>query len=298
MSSYRKITSYIEHLKATYSLDVTIKDYSGFIYTDENLERVLRPYLAHSSPYCMFIKETREGYQRCLSQNKPLYERCKDRKPFLGYCPAGICELVIPIADKTQVYGSINVSHFSLGDTKGAERREMCLQGAPEQRRLMAQFLYEQFVRPTTIEVADVQYSLELLAEFIAEIVKNAKNTFKERKIGFGEEERIRTFIIENANKKILVEQVLTSCNISKTDLYNLIEASNAKNFRDFVNVIRIEQSEKLLLETEQTPKEVASKLGFKDYNHFCRLFKEQVKISPPDYQKYYKDEKHQATGE
>ena len=298
MSSYRKITSYIEHLKTTFSLDVTIKDYSGFIYTDENLERVLRPYLAHSSPYCMFIKETREGYQRCLSQNKPLYERCKERKPFIGYCPAGICELVIPIADKTQVFGSINVSHFALGDTKGIEKRESCLQSAPEQRKLTAKLLYEQFVRPTTIEVAEVQYSLELLAEFLVEIVKNAKNPVKEPKVGVGDEERIRTFIAENANKKILVEQVLSSCNISKTDLYSLIETSNAKNFRDFVNVIRIEQSEKLLLETEQPPKKVALKLGFKDYNHFCRLFKEQVKISPPDYQKYYKDEKHQATGE
>ncbi|AEV30054.1 DNA-binding domain-containing protein, AraC-type [Sphaerochaeta pleomorpha str. Grapes] len=296
MSSYRKITSYIEHLKTTYSLDVTIKDYSGFIYTDENLERVLRPYLAHSSPYCMFIKETREGYQRCLAQNKPLYERCKARKPFVGYCPAGICELVIPIANKAQVFGSINVSHFALGGNKGIEKRESWLQGAPEQRKLTAKFLYEQFVRPATIEVPEVQYSLELLAEYIAEIVKNAKNPVKDLKAGIEEEAKIRTFIAENANEKILVEQVLTSCNISKTSLYNLIEATNAKNFREYVNVIRIEQSEKLLLETGQHPKEVALKLGFKDYNHFCRLFKDQVKITPTDYQKYYKDEKHQAT--
>jgi AraC-like DNA-binding protein/ligand-binding sensor protein len=298
MPSYKKITSYIEHLKTTYSLDLTIKDYSGFIYSDEDLERVLRPYLAHSSPFCMFIKETREGYQRCLAQNKPLYEKCKDRKAFLGYCPAGICELVIPIATKTKVYGSINVSHFSLGDDSGNKRRERFLQEDSDERKLTAKFLYEQFVRPASIEVAEVQYSLELLAELIVEIVKNAKSPVKDLKPGTGDEAKIRTFITENANEKILVEQVLSSCNISKGSLYMLIEAANAKNFREYVNCIRIEQGEKLLLETEQTPKEVALKLGFKDYNHFCRLFKEQVKITPSDYQKYYKDEQHQVSNE
>ncbi|MEA4865757.1 MAG: helix-turn-helix domain-containing protein [Sphaerochaeta sp.] len=56
---------------------------------------------------------------------------------------------------------------------------------------------------------------------------------------------------------------------------------------------IRLKKSEKLLLETDKTPKEIAVSLGFKDYQNFCRLFLEKVKITPSDYQKYYTHESH-----
>ncbi|MDY0287367.1 MAG: helix-turn-helix domain-containing protein [Sphaerochaeta sp.] len=296
MSSYKKIIPYIENLKTNYSLYVTVKDYSGFIYKNETLERLLRPYLAHSSPYCMFIKETEKGYQKCLAQNIPLYEKCKERKTFTGYCPAGICELVVPIANKDQVFGSINVSHFTSEEDKGNYKREQLMKDEPDKRKLTARLLYRQFVRPSTIEISSVQFSLELLADFIVEILNNSKGPVENSSKDFSDEKKIRAYITENTNDKILAEQVVSSLKISKTTLKTCIEGSNAKNFREYVNMIRLEQSEKLLVETEKTPKDIALTLGFKDYNHFCRLFREKTKISPSDYQKYYKNEKHLGT--
>lgn len=294
MPSYKIITTYLEHVKSTYSLDVTIKDYSGFIYTSESLERVLRPYLAHSSPYCMCIKETEKGYQRCLAQNKPLYQKCKQRKPFWGYCPAGLCELVIPVATKTKVFGSINVSHFSLIEGKGDMLRERLLKNEPESKKITARLLYQQFVRPASVNIQELQFSLTLLAEFLVEIVSNTTNLPEQNKPEISDEQKIRSFIAQHTAEKILAQQVTSACNVARSSLKACIENANAKNFRDFVNSIRLEQSEKLLLETERPPKEIASSLGFKDYAHFCRLFQEKVKISPSDYQKYYRNERHQ----
>ncbi len=294
MPNYTIITSYLENLKTVYSLDVTIKDYCGFIYKKEDLEFVMRPYLAHSSPYCMFIKDTEKGYQRCLAQNRALYEKCKLRKPFFGYCPAGICELVIPIASKSKVYGSINVSHFSIQEGKGDFLRERLMKREPNERKVSARLLYEQFVRHVSVDIANIQISLELLAEFIVEIVIHAKGSGKEQKNEVSDEKKIRTYIAQNMSQKILAPQVVKACNITRSALNSCIENSNTKNFREFVNIIRIELSEKLLLETDNTPKEIATSLGFKDYNHFCRLFQEKVKILPFDYQKYYKNERLQ----
>jgi AraC-like DNA-binding protein/ligand-binding sensor protein len=293
MPSYKIITSYLEHVKATYSLDVTIKDYSGFIYTSEDLERVIRPYLAHSSPYCMCIKETESGYQRCLAQNKPLYQKCKQREPFFGYCPAGLCELVVPIASKSKVYGSINVSHFALEEGKGDYLRERFLKKEHESRKITARLLYQQFVRPVSMDMQELQYSLSLLAEFLVEIVRNANKAQQQKNPELSEENRIRAYIAKHTDDKILAQQVMNACNVSRLSLKSCIENANVKNFREYVNAIRLEQSEKILLETEKTPKEIAASLGFKDYQHFCRLFLQKVKIMPSDYQKYYKHESH-----
>ena len=293
MPSYKIITSYLEHVKTAYSLDVTIKDYSGFIYTSEDLERVIRPYLAHCSPYCMCIKETENGYQRCLAQNKPLYQKCMQRKPFFGYCPAGLCELVVPIASKTKVYGSINVSHFALEEGKGDFLRERLLKKEPESRKIAARLLYQQFVRPVSIDINELQYSLALLAEFLVEIVRNANEAQQQRDPELSDENRIRAYIAEHTDDKILAQQVMSACNVTRLSLKTCIENANVKNFREFVNGIRLEQSERLLLETDKTPKEIATSLGFKDYQHFCRLFLEKIKITPSDYQKYYKHESH-----
>ena len=77
------------------------------------------------------------------------------------------------------------------------------------------------------------------------------------------------------------------------TSLTQIIKENGNNNFRELINSIRLEESEKLLLKENRNPKEIATQLGFKDYRHFAILFEEKMKISPSNYRKYYLHEKH-----
>ena len=288
MNEYKKAVQYIEFLKQTYGLDITIKDYKGFVYDNEKMEFSLRPYLAHTNPYCMYVKEREDTFYKCLNTNKELIEECKKRDYFFHLCHAGLCELIIPIKEDKTVYGSINISHFNHYPEKTNKAIEETFS---KDRIEEGKRKFKVFARSAYVESSTLIPSLELLAQYLLILIKATpyKKENKEERY----ETQLRDYIKNNISKKIVAEEILTNLNLSRNQLKQLIKAKDAKNLRDYINTIRIETGEKLLLETQKTPKEIALSLGFKGYRHFENLFVEKLNISPKDYRKYYKNEKY-----
>ena len=62
------------------------------------------------------------------------------------------------------------------------------------------------------------------------------------------------------------------------------IQKSFECNFKTYVNRLRINESKRLLAETELNMGEIAFKVGFSNQTHFNRVFKNFENISPSDY--------------
>ena len=52
----------------------------------------------------------------------------------------------------------------------------------------------------------------------------------------------------------------------------------------DYINKTRIENSKRLLLETDYHISVIAEKVGIADYNYFSRVFRKYEGISPTEY--------------
>ncbi|MDC7236740.1 MAG: helix-turn-helix domain-containing protein [Sphaerochaetaceae bacterium] len=288
MKDYKKAVQYIEFLKRTYGLDITIKDYKGFVYENEEMEFSLRPYLAHTNPYCMYVKEKEESYNKCLNNNKELIEECKRKDYFFHICHAGICELIIPIKEEKTVFGSINISHFDLYPDKTKKAIELTFE---KERREEGKRKFKIFARSAYVESSTLIPSLELLSQYLLLLIQKIPlNKEQQEEL---KEKQLRAYIKNNISKKIVADDIISNLNINRTQLNTLIRTKDVKNLRDYINTIRIEMSEKLLLETKKTPKEIALSLGFKGYRHFENIFTAKLNISPKDYRKYYKNEKY-----
>lgn len=288
MKEYKEIIDYIEYLKRTYNLMISIKDYKGFVYDREKMEFALRPYLAHTSPYCMFVKESEENYIKCINYNKELVNKSRDRDYFFSICHAGLCELIIPIKDEKTIYGSINISHFNFNREKSLKAIKTTFTNNREEE---AERIFKIFVRPTFVDSSTLIPSLKLLSSFLLNIIKTSPS--KEDKKEIDKETILSNYIKDNIDTKIIADDIMKELNLSRLQLKQIIKNNNKNNLRDYVNTIRIEKSEKLLLETTKTPKEIAISLGFKSYRHFEIMFKDKLNIFPSDYRKYYKNEKH-----
>ena len=68
----------------------------------------------HDNSYCTYIKSVPEGRERCLKQQKKVFQKCTDIKDgFCGICHAGVFEYVYPISNGESITGFISVSGYS-----------------------------------------------------------------------------------------------------------------------------------------------------------------------------------------
>lgn len=298
MANYDKIKNFIFHVKNDFRLDISLKDFCGFVSSDKDLDNVLRPYLAHTNPYCLFVKETQKGYMRCLAQKKPMYEKCKKGKPFIGYCHAGVGELVVPIIKDGYAIGSINVAHFSY-DVKTANRLvENTFKTESVKRREDGVLLYRNFMKNSSIDVSGLLFSLEMLAEYLGNVatiaINESTNIAYSRKLRDERAsllEEIDKYISEHYAEKIELANVSKEIGATQKTISLTITSLKEMSFTSYLNNYRIEMSKDLLLKSDMTIDEIAKAVGFNDKNYFKKVFNEHIGILPSKFIEYYKNE-------
>ncbi len=303
MKRYESILKVITFIKTTYMFDITIKDFCGFVPANSQLDSILRPYLAHSSPYCLLVKNTQKGYMKCLRQKKALYKKCKElRQSFIGYCHAGVGELVVPILCDSQVIGSVNIANLSH-NTKRAEtlfkRTFSCFDSDAQQQ---ARMIYADFMKPSPADISSILVFLELLAECLGEIAKNHIGLSEVTVLSGSSSDimihKIDTYLQENYAHKITVPEMALQLSFSTKAISATIQKIHGLSFNNYLNRIRIEKSENLLLKSNLSIDEVAQSVGFFDVPYFKKVFISILNISPEDFVRYYKNEKYEVSVE
>lgn len=90
-------------------------------------------------------------------------------------------------------------------------------------------------------------------------------------------------------NSELTLDFVSGETGISQRRITNNIQNRYACNFKSYINRLRINESKRLLLETELNIGEIAFKVGFNNQSHFNRVFKTEMQISPTEYRDKHK---------
>lgn len=80
MSRFDKVGEYLNFIQDRYNIHICIKDFCGFIPINKELDGVMRPFLAHTNPFCMYIKQDKDKYFDCLSMIRKMYNKCDHLK--------------------------------------------------------------------------------------------------------------------------------------------------------------------------------------------------------------------------
>ncbi len=299
MKQYESILKVISVIKNTYMLDVTIKDYCGFVPANEHLDSILRPYLAHTNPYCLFVKNIPNGYLKCMNQKKILYKKCKEKEPFIGYCHAGVGELVVPILNNNTVIGSVNISHISHDSEKAKHLFSRTFKNLSIQEQKHANVLYAEFMKPTTTDISSILVFLELLSECLGSIAKthmadNRNDSSNNNSLM----DRIDSYLREHYAQKITVPKMAKDISVPAKNISLTVQKVHKMSFNNYLNRIRIEASEALLLKSNLSIEEIALSVGFFDVPYFKKVFNSIINISPEDFVRYYKNETFEPLAE
>ena len=119
------------------------------------------------------------------------------------------------------------------------------------------------------------------------------KEELKENEEQLERYHRISKFIFNNYNNNITLQDIANKEFLSTHYLSHEIKYATGHSFTDLINLTRVEESVKLLLDSDKTISEISEEIGFSHTRYFNKHFKLHYKCTPLQFRKKYKvDEK------
>lgn len=97
---------------------------------------------------------------------------------------------------------------------------------------------------------------------------------------------RSKKFIREHYNENITLESVAGHVFMNPYYFSSFFKKHTNKNFKEYLNEIRLENARQMLLTTNLRPSEISEKTGFKNMRSMNKLFKEKYGKIPSEYRK------------
>lgn len=95
-------------------------------------------------------------------------------------------------------------------------------------------------------------------------------------------------YIHQNYARAISLDEVAEFSNVSAAYLSKLFKEELEVGFTEYLTQIRLEESEKLLADTNMSVKDIAAAVGYPDEKYYSKLFKKITGIKPTEYRKIY----------
>jgi len=97
-------------------------------------------------------------------------------------------------------------------------------------------------------------------------------------------------YIDQNYSKDISLSEVAKIANLNPSYFSKKFKAVNGFGFKDYLNKVRINHSEKLLIETNKSITDIAFECGYINSNYFGDAFKHLNKVSPSVFRKMHEN--------
>lgn len=297
---YQKIAAYLDDLHRRYNIQICIKDFCGFIPINKDLDEVLQPFLAHTNPFCMYMKSDQAHYRTCLSMIRRMHRKCEETSGvYFGICHAGLGEYIIPIRSGKVLLGALNIGFFETNERRSIRRICRTCSQPPALDAAHAVQLYRQFIRPAQAEIEPLLPGLELLAEYLGQTYRLMQRTHSASELTGryhnSSEDTVLTHAMEyirlNSAGPITVAQLAEFCHCSQSYISRIFKRRTGVNINVYINKTRIEAAKNHLLLSNETVAEIALAVGFNDPNYFSRIFTQIIGIAPTEFRRRFHQE-------
>lgn len=117
--------------------------------------------------------------------------------------------------------------------------------------------------------------------------VNEAKN--KSNKILTGRMNRVSDYLYENYTRKLTLQEIADGEHLSIYHLSHVIKQSTGLSYKELLAFIRVEESEKLLLGSDDSISSISEAVGFSATRYYVDHFKKWFGMDPRDYRAKYK---------
>ena len=227
----------------------------------------LLEYPTHKNSFCDIIASDDSWKKKCKDCDNVNVEECARIGRTLKYrCHTGLFETVVPIYDN-DILGYVMLGQVLLKESAD-ETKE----------KLKNQFDEKTFpgVRDAIDNIPvksaeELEASITILQALAAYILSNKWVTPKKSEFI----RHIDKFIENNLKNNITVNDISAEFHIRRTRLYSISKEYLGCSLATYIRKQRISYACKFLRDTDISISEIADKVGFLDYGHFSRVFKQ-----------------------
>lgn len=234
----------------------------------------LLAYPADREVFCTMLRKRPEGEAACQKSDRKGCQQCAKTKELVHYrCHAGLVETVVPIFDRNGI-----LAYVMFGQIVPQENRTDTI------AKLKADYpAYSNLVDQIPVKSAEELKAAGTILQAITNYVMT------NRWVTPGKSEFIRQidrYIEEHLHQAISMEDICNTFQVGLTRLYELSIDYLGCGLAQYIRNQRILYAKKMLIETQLPITEIANAVGFADYNHFSRIFKQAAGMSARQYRK------------
>lgn len=97
---------------------------------------------------------------------------------------------------------------------------------------------------------------------------------------------QLKAYIVNHIDREITRKELAEQIYVHPDYLSHVFKEKTGMSVSDYITNVRIDHAKTLLLTTEDSISEIASKSGYADTTYFGRVFKKQTTMTPKEYRK------------
>lgn len=283
MASANNITDMINSIRQLAHIGICFYDFDNFY---RYLDTGEKEYSGHYCDYCKGIKLLSGGQKACDScdRGETVKLAAEYEKPFFYRCHAGLCELILPISDESNMKGIIFLGQCRMeGEELSPEILKSIAQkgGNPESFIHLYQNLPESNASALLACGRILQLFFEEKSSKIHPFSSNGKD-ISDMKLPLAE--RIRNYIEYHYKEDLTAGRICSVFYIEGSYLSRLFRKAYGLTPTDYIRKVRIDASKRLLVSTNISVSSIAMNVGFQDPNYFYKVFEKQTGMRPSEY--------------
>ena len=231
--------------------------------------------------FCALMHGNPVTRQKCIESNERSFQKCrKTEKLEIYHCHAGLVEATAPLVDNNVVIGYIMFGQIADFDTKEelinkigtvTEYYKLTVPKNGPNIYNITQKTSEQILAAAKILEACTFYVL------LTDMVSLRRQNFMNN---------VNTFLMEHLSEDLSIERLMEEFQVSRNKLYDSTTGYLGVGIAEHIRNLRINEAKRLLAETNLPVHVISDKVGFNDYNYFCRIFKRMTGVPAKQYRK------------
>lgn len=280
---------YLDVLTQDTGWQIIIEDYYGILRPFEVIEDYLSDKNWHINPYCLAVKKNHRLWKRCVALKRATRRSIRKRaKPGWNVCYCGVAEYTVPIFAAGVHVATLCAAGFlaPLSD-KMTDILSHRTAAPPEEFSLLRENSLRKRDKGTEDRLCGY---LMPAAEIIEELAKNNPLVKTSGTETADQKQRYVLKAMDHIEKHysedITPESVARRCHISLSYLQHLFLKFAGEGVASAIRRKRLEESCRLLAETDRSVRDIAISCGFYDTDYFSVIFRRNYGMSPLAFRK------------
>ncbi|MBQ8233799.1 MAG: PocR ligand-binding domain-containing protein [Lachnospiraceae bacterium] len=244
---------------------------------------------ASHCPFCQLMHDHELTRAKCAESDAKSFQRCKQKSELeIYHCHAGLVEATAPLIDNDMIIGYImfgQISDLSCEQESAEMLKAVLACYQPDVSGRDVPESDDTIFRVTHKTSQQILAAAKILEACTSYVLLKDMITLQRRNFITN----LNTFLLEHLSEDLSIERLMNEFHVSRNKLYDSANEYLGIGIAEHIKALRMKEARRLLKETDLAIQEIADKVGFNDYNYFCRTFKKEAGMPAKQYRKHHR---------